>query len=187
MTESSRTGGDLRQEQRRIYLGVGRALLFCTVVYASAFLLLPRIAHYPHSLEGRLAFWASANLLVMFWVMIGIFLVSRGRRRSLEDMAGSAYSLPSPKIAVAVAFLQNTVEQAILSGFTHLALILLMGDEAFPLTVGSVLLFGIGRAAFLAAYPRGAGARSFGMAVTMLPSMLAFVLAVATAFARLSS
>ena len=95
MTESSRTGGDLRQEQRRIYLGVGRALLFCTVVYASAFLLLPRIAHYPHSLEGRLA--------------------------------------------------------------------------------------------FLAAYPRGAGARSFGMAVTMLPSMLAFVLAVATAFARLSS
>lgn len=39
----------------------------------------------------------------------------------------------------------------------------------------AVLLFGIGRIAFLKGYPKGAGARSFGMATTALPTAAAFV------------
>jgi hypothetical protein len=46
------------------------------------------------------------------------------------------------------------------------------------------MLFGIGRAAFLAGYPKGAGARSFGMALTALPSMFALVLSIAALVSR---
>ncbi|MDX0190391.1 hypothetical protein GOC18_24410 [Sinorhizobium meliloti] len=46
-----------------------------------------------------------------------------------------------------------------------------------PMIAASALLFTIGRITFLYGYPRGAGARSFGMAVTALPNLVAFGLA----------
>lgn len=154
------------------------ALLVCAVIFGAAHMFLPRLVELPgDDLEGRLAFWAGANLFVILWVMIAVGMVSTGRRRSAEDIRGAAYSPPSPRIAVRVAFLQNTLEQSVVTIFTQLALVLLLGTTALPLIAASVLLFGIGRATFLAGYPHGAGARSFGMAVTALPSMLAFLLA----------
>lgn len=75
------------------------------------------------------------------------------------------------------AFLQNTLEQAFVTLLAQLALVLLLGAASMPLVAASVLLFAIGRITFLAGYPKGAGARSFGMAVTALPSAVSFVLA----------
>lgn len=68
--------------------------------------------------------------------------------------------------------------------FTQLALLLLLGTIAMPLTIGSILLFAIGRVAFLAGYSKVAGARSFGMAVTALPSFSAFMLTAGVLIAR---
>lgn len=127
-----------------------------------------------------------------------------GRRQSLHCHLGCGRSRPgisrqisfgrgysriglfraSPKIAVAAAFLQNTLEQAFIALFAHLALVLVLGDAALPIVSGSVVLFGIDRAAFLAGYPKGAGARSFGMALTVLPSLFALALSIAAAISR---
>lgn len=179
---------DLEQEQRKIRRGAASAFLVCAAVLGAAHMFLPRLVDLPgNDLEDRLSFWAGANLFVILWVMIGVGMVSTGRRRSAEDISGAAYSLPGPRIAVPVAFLQNTLEQSIVTMFTQLALILLLEATAMPLVAASVLLFGIGRATFLAGYPYGAGARSFGMAVTALPSMLAFVLATASLIVRVTT
>jgi len=76
------------------------------------------------------------------------------------------------------------LEQAIVTMFTQLALLLVLGTIAMPLITGSVVLFALGRVTFLAGYPKGAGARSFGMAVTALPSLAAFLSAAGVVIAR---
>lgn len=187
MSQPALVVSDLKQEQRRIYRGVAFALIVCGIVLGASHLALPRLIQLPGGdLEARLVFWASASLFVVAWVVFGVGMVSRGRRRSVEDIRGAAYSPPSPKIAVAAAFLQNTLEQSFIALFAQLALVLLLGRTALPLVAGSVVLFSIGRAAFLAGYPKGAGARSFGMALTALPSLFAFVLSIGVLIGRIT-
>jgi hypothetical protein len=163
---------ELRKEQRRIYRGVGFAAAVCAMVFIAVHLYLPSIVEIDiDSLEEKLAFWAYSNIFIIGWVLVGIHLVSHGRRTSGADIRGAAYSAPSPKIAVFVAFLQNTVEQSFVIVFVLLALTLTLGSKACAFTVASVVLFAVGRIAFLRGYPGGAGARSFGMALTALPAI----------------
>ena len=179
---------ELRKEQARIRRGAAAALLVCVSVLGAGEVLLPRLFQFPEDdFQSKLAFWAGADLFVVFWIIIGFGMVSRIRRHSAEDIRGSAYSAPSPRIAVPLAFLQNTLEQSVIAVFTHLALVLLLGAQAIPFIVGSVLLFTIGRVTFLAGYPKGAGARSFGMTLTALPSLAAFVLGIGAAILRIWS
>lgn len=167
---------DLRLEQRKIRFGVLKALLASVAVLTLAQVFGPRLMNMAAlSFEQRLTFWATSSLSLIFWVLAGVGMVSTGRRYSTEDIRGSAYAPPSPKIAVASAFLQNTLEQSFIAIVTQLALVLLLGAAALPFIAGSSVLFGIGRVTFLAGYPRGPGARSFGMALTILPSLFAFV------------
>lgn len=186
--DAEAAAANLRREQRKIRRGAALAFLLCATVLGAAHMLLPHLVRLTgDDLESQLTFWAGASLFVILWVMIGVGIVSTGRRHSADDIRGSAYSLPSPKIAVPAAFLQHTLEQSVITIFTQLALVLLLGATALPLLAASVFLFGIGRVTFLAGYPHGAGARSFGMAVTALPSLLAFVLAAASVIERLAA
>lgn len=182
------TLADLRQEQRRIRRGVGLAALATLALLGTAHLYLPRLVDLPDaSFEGRLSFWAVACMFIVLWVVVGVGMVSTGRRLSPDDIQGSAFAPPSPRIAVAVAFLQNTVEQALIAVFAQLALVVMAGAAALPLVAASAALFGVGRAAFLAGYRRGAGARSFGMALTVLPSLVALAISVVTLMGRITA
>lgn len=169
---------DLKQEQRRILRNSMTGLLFCAVVMAGAYWLLPLIFHLPgDDIGGLITFWSGAALLTMFWVLVGFSMVSRGRRHSLDDIRGSAFAPPSPRIAVYVAFLQNTVEQSLMAVIVQIAVLLLAGAWTVPLVAGQVLLFAIGRLTFLVGYPKGAGTRAFGLAVTALPTLAGFIIA----------
>jgi hypothetical protein len=177
---------DLKLEQRRIRKGVAAAFLVSAAVLGAAHSLLPRLIRFPQpNLEARLTFWAGAAVFLVLWIMIGVGMVSRGRRHSAADIRGSAFSGPSPKIAVSVAFLQNTLEQGVIATVLLFALVMFLPTAAMPLIAGSVLLFAMGRATFLAGYPKGAGARSFGMALTVCPSLFAFVLVIGAMISRL--
>lgn len=185
MAEPER-GVDLKREQRKIVRNSVYAFLLSTGVFLVAHFFLPRLIHFGgEDLESRLTFWAGTNLFVLLWLMYSVRLVSGGRFRSRGDNRGSAYAPPSPKIAVAVANLQNTLEQSVLFMFSQLGLVLLLGALALPLLAASVPLFLIGRVTFLRAYPRGAGARGFGMAVTAMPIVFAFVLSAGAVIGRL--
>jgi hypothetical protein len=179
---------DLKLEQRKIRSAVLRAFLLCVLIFGLAHRYLPQLVGLPgDTLEQRLAFWAGSSLFLLVWVLVGVGMVSTGRRRSVEDIRGSAYAPPSPRIAVAVAFLQNTLEQTFIAVVAQLALILLLEEQALPLVAASTVLFAIGRVTFLRGYPQGAGARAFGMGLTALTSLFAFVVSVVTIVARLAS
>lgn len=173
------TQAELRQEQRKIVTSSALAFMLCAAVLGAAHVFLPRIVNFPAAdLESRLTFWAAATLFLLVWVMAGVGMVSNGRFYSAEDNRGSAYSRPSEKIAVKAAFLQNTLEQFIVTTFVLLALIMLLGAPAMPFTAATVALFAIGRITFLRGYPKGAGGRAFGMAVTAIPALIALVLSI---------
>ena len=179
---------NLKQEQRKIVRNAIYALLLCGAVFLISHLLLPQLVDLgDDGLESRLTFWAGTNLFVLLWLMYSVRLVSRGRFRSREDNRGSAYSRPSAAIAVAVANLQNTLEQSVLFMFTQLGLVLLLGADARPLLVASVVLFLTGRVTFLIGYPQGAAARSFGMALTAIPALFALLLGVVAVIGRLAT
>src|SRR5690606_10621029 len=69
--------------------GMRVASLIAFVVLAAAVaagrLLLPGVWSVPTRLDERLAFAAQSAVFVMVWVLVGVFLVSTGRRFSPAD------------------------------------------------------------------------------------------------------
>lgn len=178
------SAAQLRTEQRLVLRNglVGAAL--CVVVMLACRLLLPRVTDFPDDPAGALALALQANLIVLLWVVVGVRLVSRGRYLSAEDSRGSAFAPPSPRIAIQSAFLQNTLEQAVILSGATLALATLLSGPDLALIPAAVILFSIGRIFFLRGYRRGAGGRAFGMVVTMLPTVAGYVLAITLMIVR---
>lgn len=169
---------DLAQEQRRILRNSAFGLLFCSLILTAAHWSIPRQFRMPgEDLASLLTFWAGCALLTVLWVFVGFAIVARGRRHSPDDIGGSAFAPPSPRIAIPVAFLQNTVEQSFMAVIVQIAVLLLAGGQMAALVAGQVFLFAIGRITFLAGYPKGAGGRAFGLAVTALPTLAGLVVA----------
>jgi len=169
---------DLRAEQRKVRRAAFASLLFCAAMMGAGYWILPRLFQFPTELAERLAFAVRADLFVLLWVLIAVRMVSRGRFNSPADIGGSAAGPPSPVIAVKAAFLQNTLEQAVLAAGVHLALASLIAGPLLSLIVVAVILFAVGRVTFFLGYPKGAGGRAFGMVTTVLPTLAGFVLAI---------
>lgn len=113
---------DLRREQRGVYRGAIAALIVCALVLPDGFVVLPHMFDFPVDRQARLTFWAQSQIFVLILIVIGIGMVARGRRNSAADISGSSFSPPSPRIAIRVAFLQNTLEQAVIASGAYLAL-----------------------------------------------------------------
>ena len=60
----------------------------------------------------------------------------------------------------------------------HLALASLMTGPSLFFIPAAVALFAVGRSTFLRGYPKGAGARSFGMATTAIPTVVGLAWAI---------
>jgi MAPEG family protein len=169
---------ELRAEQRKVIWRAVGALVFCVLLLGIGYVMLPRYYSFPRDLPERLAFAMRADVFVLVWVLLGVRMVSKGRFLSPADIAGSAFTPPSPRLAVRVAFLQNTLEQAVVAVGCHVALATLVSGPELSLIVTAVVLFGIGRVAFLLGYPQGAGGRAFGMVTTSLPTFAGYLWAV---------
>jgi uncharacterized membrane protein YecN with MAPEG domain len=129
------------------------------------------------TLVDRLGFTLRWELLILIWLAGSVGAVSQKRFWTPADRHGSAYSEPSPALAVRRANLQNSLEQAVLASNAHLILATVLRDQELVLIPLLVLLFLIGRATFAIGYAKSPIARAFGMAVTGAPIGFAFVLA----------
>lgn len=119
----SRPPVDLAQEQRRILRNSAFALLVCVLILTAAHWGLPHLFRMPgDDLASLLTFWAGCALLTALWVVVGFAMVARGRRHSPDDIGGSAFAPPSSRIAIPVAFLQNTLEQAFMAVIVQIAI-----------------------------------------------------------------
>lgn len=166
---------DLTAEIARVRRQAALSFLFCAPVLATAVWLLPQQFKFPAEVGERLAFAGRASLFIMLWVLIGVGTIARLRRKSAHDIAGSAYGPPSERLGVPLAYLQNTLEHAVLAAFAALALATVEGEAPLAFIVGIVVLFAIGRITFLRGYAHGAPGRAFGMVTTAIPIIGAFV------------
>jgi len=165
---------DMPVEERAIRRDTLLALLIIITAFTSAYLFAPNFVELPTELPDRFAFaalcWAGPGLVLL----IAIMMVSTARRFSADDIGGQAAGPPSEKLAVKAAFLQNTLEQTVLAGVFYFALAALAGGAWMALLLVATASFVVGRILFFAGYRRGAKGRSFGMALTMLPSVLGY-------------
>lgn len=168
-------GTDLRAEVNRIRWAALRSLIVCAAAYLLGYLLLPAAFDFPTELPERLTFVFQADLFIMLWVLFGSGMVSHGRRQRIEDIWGSAFGPPSPSLAIKIAFLQNTLEQAVMAVGAHLVLATLISGASLSVIVVSIALFGLGQISFYRGYSKGAGGRAFGMVTTALPTIFAFI------------
>jgi len=146
--------------------------------FAAAWFVLPRFWDFPEALPERLAFAAQASVFVLVWVLIGMMYVSTLRRFTPEDIGGSASGPPGPRLAIPVAFLQNTLEQAVMAAGAYLAIASLLGGAWLALIPAAAIQFGIGRILFLRGYARGVRGRALGMQLTTQPTFLAYLAAI---------
>lgn len=175
----------LAGEQRGVLRGSAAGILLCAVALPVATVLLADHWSAPETLSERLAFALQANVFIWIWVVVAMRMVSSGRFRSPADIRGSAYGAPSPHIAVHAAFLQNSLEQAAVATAAHLALATLVTGIAIFFIAAAAGLFALGRVAFLIGYRKGAAGRSFGMAVTAVPTVVAYAWAIFLVVQRL--
>lgn len=169
---------DMSVEERAIRRSSAVAFLVTVAAFTGAYFYLPIIMELPTTLPDRLAFaalcWAVPGLVLLAAIM----MVSTARRFSADDIGGQAAGPPSEKLAVKAAFLQNTLEQTVIAGAFYFALAASSGGAWMALPPVAVALFVIGRVLFLAGYRRGARGRSLGMSLTMLPTILGYLLLV---------
>lgn len=168
----------LAEEQRKIRIAALLSLPICAAVLGAAYLILPSYFTFPAGLAERLAFAIRADLFIILWVVIAIGIVSRNRRHSAQDIGAALSGPPSPRLAIQIAFLLNTLEQAVIAIGVHMALAVLLSGPALSLIVGAVALFAIGRVTFYYGYKHGAGGRAFGMVTTTLPTLAGLILAI---------
>ncbi len=159
------------RSQRKIRIAALIALPVCALTLAAAYFVLPLLFEFPTELTDRLAFTLRADLFIVLWVMIASGIVSRSRRHSAQDIDAAIGGSPSRKLAIQIAFLQNTLEQAFIAIGTHFgARHADRGPHAF-VDRWCRVLFTLGRIAFLTGYHKGAGGRAFGMVTTVLPTL----------------
>lgn len=175
---------DMEVEEGAIRRGTTIALLLTMAGYSSAYYLLPMTLEFPVALEKRLATGAVASFFVVIWVLIGVMMVSTARRSSPDDIGGAAAGPPSEKVAIKAAFLQNTLEQAVIAVAFFAALCAVAGGAWLALLPVAVVFFAVGRVLFYRGYPRGAKGRAFGMGLTMTPSLVGYVVVIGLLLTR---
>ena len=158
------------RERRRVLLGIAAAVVVMiaaavAVWQSSAFITLDATLH------GRLQLGATAALVPAGIVAVHVARMASRRFNSPDLIAGAAFDEVKCQASVEKAVLSNSIEQAVIAVPTYicLALVLPAGQlVAVPLLAG---LFVVGRALFAARYNSGAGARSFGFALTFYPNL----------------
>ncbi len=167
---------DLEEEERVIQRD-GTIAFFATAgLFAAGYYGLAGIVEFPTAIGERFALSATASMFFAFWVLVAIVMFSTGRRKSAKDIGGAAAGPPSDQIAIQVAFLQNTLEQAFLAVVFFAGLAAVASGPWLALIVVSVVLFAVGRILFYRGYPDGAKGRALGMSLTMMPVIIGYPL-----------
>ena len=167
---------DMAAEERAIRRDTSIATGVTLAGFAAAYWIGPALVAMPVDAADRLALAALCWAVPGFVLMVAILMVSTTRRFSPEDIGGQAARPPSARLAIKAAFLQNTLEQAVLAAGFYFALAAVAGGAWLALLPVAAGLFVIGRVLFYLGYPRGAQGRSLGMALTMMPAALGYPL-----------
>ena len=165
---------DLAAQQRNAAIRGGGAALVSTILLVGAAVWLPGFWYFPEGTLESLVYACQVSLIPGVILMVAIRVVARIRFSSAQDNVGSAFSAPGPRLAIPLAFLQNTLEQTVLIVIANLSLVSIGSSAATAYMSMGALLFLLGRLTFLLGYRFGSGGRAFGMVMTMMPALGAY-------------
>jgi hypothetical protein len=166
---------DMAAEERAIRLSTAIALVVTIGALAGGYIFLPNVIELPRELPDRLGWAATWWAVPVLALLVAIMMVSTTRRFSAADIGGQAAGPASEGLAVKLAFLQNTLEQTVLAAGFYFALAATADGAWMALLPVAAVLFTMGRILFYVGYKRGAKGRSLGMALTMLPAVLGYL------------
>ncbi len=163
-------------KQRGVLHGMAAAALATLVALSGALWFSPDLLVPADDLKARLAFVATCDLLVVFWLLIAVGSLARHRFFSPEDIDGGGLTEATEAARIRQALLQNTLEQVVLALAVHLTGAVLLPTAWLPVLPAAAILFALGRFLFWRGYRRGAAARALGFGLTFYPTILLFLL-----------
>jgi hypothetical protein len=125
------------------------------------------------NVAARLAFAARWLLVPGLALLAGVW--AAGRRGFIPDAIDGTRSPLSHSLEINLRYNQNTLEQAVLAAIAWINLSMALPQERLVLIPAAALLFGFGRAAFWIGYLIYPMARAFGMVLTVLPTIAAYL------------
>ncbi len=176
---------DMEEAEHSIQRSSTISSLLAIAGFVAGYYGLPLVIELPVELADRLAFAAIASLFIAVWVLAAVMMVSTTRRFSPEDIGGSAAGPPSDKLAIKKAFLQNTLEQTVITVVFFFALAAVAAGPWIALIVVTVAFFAVGRLLFYRGYAEGVTGRAFGMTLTMIPTFFGYLVVIGLLIARL--
>jgi MAPEG family len=132
-----------------------------------AFLALPA-----DDLAARLAFAARWMLLPGFCLLLGIVVAAR--RGFVPDAIEGTRTPASQSLEINLRYNQNTLEQTVLACIAWAGLAIKLPSADLLLIPAMAALFVTGRAAFWIGYLFHPMGRSFGMVLTVLPTLASY-------------
>jgi hypothetical protein len=153
--------------------GAAPAVALALLGWAYAPQLLPNIALPVDDTASRLAF-AAQWLLVPGWMLLaGVFGASR--RGFYADAIEGTRTPTARTLEINLRYNQNTIEQTILAAIAWTSLAVVLPHDQLILIPGMAILFAIGRITFWAGYMLHPMARTFGMTLTVIPTIIAYL------------
>jgi hypothetical protein len=125
------------------------------------------------NIGARLAFAAQWLLVPGLALLAGVWVAAR--RGFLPDAIDGTRSPLSHSLEINLRYNQNTLEQAVLAAIAWINLSMTLPQERLVLIPAAAFLFGFGRAAFWIGYLIYPMARAFGMVLTVLPTIAAYL------------
>jgi hypothetical protein len=161
---------------RKQLMGGAGAAAAMAVVLVTWLLLLPQFrSQIPLPADesaARLAF-ALQWLLVPGWMLFaGVFGASR--RGFYADAIEGTRTPAAHTLEINLRYNQNTIEQTILAAIAWTSLAVALPHDELILIPAMAVLFAIGRITFWIGYVLHPMGRTFGMSLTVIPTIIAF-------------
>jgi MAPEG family len=170
----------LLQKQLLGMAGAAAAVLLVVVCWTFAPALMQDVPLPDDDAESRLAF-AAGWLLVPGWCLLaGVFGASR--RGFYSDAIEGTRTPGAHSLEINLRYNQNTIEQTLLAAIAWLGLAVELPHDQLVLIPGMAILFAVGRATFWTGYLLHPMARTFGMTLTIIPTLIAFAMLTLRAF-----
>ena len=162
------------RKQLVVLAGGAAGFLAVIVVWRHAAQLFARVAVPADDTASRLAFTAHWLILPGLTLLAGIIAVGLQRAFAADAIDGTRTPV-SRSLEISLRYNQNTLEQTLLAAIAWAALAPLLARDELVFIPMMAFLFAFGRIAFWIGYLLHPLARAFGMVLTVLPTLWAYV------------
>jgi hypothetical protein len=161
------------RKQLVLLAGAGPAFLAVFFTYRYAGSLFAFAALPSEDTAARLAYAAHWLLIPGVSLLAGIWLA--GRRGFMADAIDGTRTPRSHSLEINLRYNQNTLEQTVLAAIAWTGLATTLPHSQLVLIPAMAFLFGLGRLTFWIGYGLHPLGRAFGMVLTALPTIAAYV------------